>query len=352
MKSNSARGEIADNGWRIAGIIILCVRFVQGWIYWGGGSRRFIYAPMKLDPYSSEWMANKLQSAMPGALLGTQQIINYLLQHFVLLYLAIVLFSLVELLSGVALIFGCFTRAAGFISAFVSIILLLVFGWQGATCLDEWTMAVATLSMGFTLGLSGAPIYSIDAWLLKRYPKLFHRQWFNDFASGHWPFAKLRRIGLMCFVFTILFTVTSYNYYRGSVYSSFHPGPVSPMEHHITLSHGTITSGGVIQFGAYVDAGTPALPSNIIRIELLNAKGLQIATWESKELSELSQNDIKNIYAYNLFHVGAYGIVAPVGASATINLILHQRLPADEYQLQLYSINGHRWNVALKYLQN
>jgi hypothetical protein len=29
----------------------------------GGGSRRCIYAPAKLDPNAASWMANKLQSA-------------------------------------------------------------------------------------------------------------------------------------------------------------------------------------------------------------------------------------------------------------------------------------------------
>lgn len=32
----------ADRGWRIAAIALLAIRFVQGWIYWGGGARRFI----------------------------------------------------------------------------------------------------------------------------------------------------------------------------------------------------------------------------------------------------------------------------------------------------------------------
>jgi hypothetical protein len=44
-------------------------------IYWGGGSRRFIYAPSKLDPNVASWMANKFQLAMPGALLGTDHIV-------------------------------------------------------------------------------------------------------------------------------------------------------------------------------------------------------------------------------------------------------------------------------------
>ncbi|HUX18225.1 MAG TPA: hypothetical protein VMV63_03440 [Acidithiobacillus sp.] len=60
----------ADRGWRIAAIALLAIRFVQGWIYWGGGTRRFIYGPQKLDVHG-HWMAYKFQTAMPGALLGT-----------------------------------------------------------------------------------------------------------------------------------------------------------------------------------------------------------------------------------------------------------------------------------------
>ena len=71
---------------RIAALGLLSIRFIQGFIYWGGGSRRFIYAPAKLDPNASSWMANKFQSAMPGALLGTDHIIGFLLHHFYLLY--------------------------------------------------------------------------------------------------------------------------------------------------------------------------------------------------------------------------------------------------------------------------
>ena len=88
---NSA--EIDREGWRLVGIVLLCVRFVQGWIYWGGGSRRFIYAPSKLDPSAHHWMANKFQTAMPGALLGMEHVVSYMLQHFYLLYAVVIFFS-------------------------------------------------------------------------------------------------------------------------------------------------------------------------------------------------------------------------------------------------------------------
>ena len=45
----------------VVGAVTLAVRLILGWIYWGGGSRRFIYAPQKLNPHAHSWMANKLQ---------------------------------------------------------------------------------------------------------------------------------------------------------------------------------------------------------------------------------------------------------------------------------------------------
>src|SRR5256885_6280546 len=85
---------------RSAALALLSTRFIQGFIYWGGGSRRFIYAPSKLDPSAPSWMANKFQTAMPGALLGTDHLISFLLTHFYLLYAGVILFSAAELIVG------------------------------------------------------------------------------------------------------------------------------------------------------------------------------------------------------------------------------------------------------------
>jgi thiosulfate dehydrogenase [quinone] large subunit len=157
---------------RIVALALLPVRFIQGFIYWGGGSRRFIYAPSKLDPHAASWMANKFQSAMPGALLGTDHIIAFLLHHFDLLYVSLILFSAGELIAGVFLMAGFLTRAAALVSIGLSIVLMLMFGWQGATCIDEWTMAASNLAMGATLMLAGSGAFSIDNALLRRRPAL------------------------------------------------------------------------------------------------------------------------------------------------------------------------------------
>jgi hypothetical protein len=48
----------AQRMWRTAALAMLSVRVIQGFIYWGGGSRRLIYAPSKLNPDAPTWMAN------------------------------------------------------------------------------------------------------------------------------------------------------------------------------------------------------------------------------------------------------------------------------------------------------
>jgi hypothetical protein len=42
-----SEASVADRSWHAVGITLLAVRVIQGFIYWGGGSRRFIYAPSK-----------------------------------------------------------------------------------------------------------------------------------------------------------------------------------------------------------------------------------------------------------------------------------------------------------------
>ena len=174
----------SGSDWRYAAISMLSVRIIQGFIYWGGGSRRFFYAPDKLDPEQPAWMANKLQSAMPGALLGLDRVIAFLLQHFWLLYAGLIVFSAVELIAGAALLAGLMIRLAAATSAALSIVLMLMFGWQGGTCIDEWTMAACNLAMGATLMLAGSGAYSLDNVLLRRNPALARRAWFRWLAAA------------------------------------------------------------------------------------------------------------------------------------------------------------------------
>src|SRR5712675_223752 len=174
----------AQRNWRIAAIALLSTRFIQGFIYWGGGSRRFIYAPSKLDPSAPSWMANKFQTAMPGALFGTDHLISFMLTHFWLLYTGVILFSAAELIVGAMLMAGLLTCAAALLPIGFSVLLMAMFGWQGATCIDEWTMAACNLAMGATLLLGGSGAYSLDNVLIRHDPALAGMHWFRWTAGS------------------------------------------------------------------------------------------------------------------------------------------------------------------------
>src|ERR1700726_3760614 len=263
----------AQRNWRNAAIALMSTRFIQGFIYWGGGSRRFIYAPSKLDPSAPSWMANKFQTAIAGALLGADHLISFLLTHFYLLYAGVILFSAAELIVGAMLMSGLLTRLAALLSMGFSVLLMAMFGWQGATCIDEWTMAACNLAMGATLMLAGSGAYSLDNVLLRRTPALAEKQWFR-WVAGSLPLPQtdggFRTLAFTVLAFVANFNVGTYSYYRGSVLTPFHGGPVSPTRHHLSLSDAALLPNGGVRFHVYLDAGTPEAPVHVIAADLLS----------------------------------------------------------------------------------
>ncbi len=340
--------EEQPNSSTLTSLIILPIRFVLGWIFWSGGSRRFFYAPEKLDPHSTTWLANKLQSAMPGAILGANYVISDLLQDFWLLYGMLVGFSLLELLSGLGLILGAFTRLCSLITLFLSISLMISFGWQGGTCMDEWTMAVGTFAMSAVLLLSGSPKYSIDSIFLnqRRYKE---SSTLAILASKPLSIKAFKWAGLLLTLLTIIFTLTTYNYYRGAIYSHYHPGPVSPTHFSVVLSQGAIQKNGAVSFEIYISAGTSSVPTYIPKIELTNSEGQIIQAWTAQNLSQLTSSQIKNVYLYNKITTGPFGLIAPESAKALIILptTIQGNLAPGNYQLQINLIDNTKWRLPL-----
>jgi thiosulfate dehydrogenase (quinone) len=312
-----------QRSWRTAALAMLPVRVIQGFIYWGGGSRRFIYAPSKLNPDAPTWMANKFQTAMPGALFGTDHLISFMLHHFWLLYAAVILFSAAELIVGALLMAGLLTRAAALVSMGFSVLLMAMFGWQGATCIDEWTMAACNLAMGATLLLGGSGAYAIDNVLIRRNPALEDKIWFRWMAgSPPLPLKDIafRNLALAVLGFVLVFDIGTYSYYRGSVVTPFHGGPISPTKHHLTVSDARLLPGGSVRFHVYLDAGTPEAPAHVVAADLLDAGHQPVAHYDAAALSALPKTAFANDYAYNMFAPGPFGIRASMGAAATVTL--------------------------------
>jgi uncharacterized membrane protein YphA (DoxX/SURF4 family) len=353
--SDPAEQHSQSDALRIAALALLSIRLIQGFIYWGGGSRRFIYAPAKLDPNAASWMANKFQSAMPGALLGTDHIIAFLLHHFYLLYISLILFSAVELIAGLFLMTGFLTRVAAVVSIGLSVVLMPMFGWQGATCIDEWTMAACNLAIGATLMLGGSGAFSLDNALLARKPTLADRRWFR-WLSGALPLPmrsdSFQKIALGVFAATVIFNVATYNHYRGSVITPFHGGPVSPSKHHLDLTDGVLLPNGAVRFRAYLDGGTPEAPSNVMTAALMANDGSVLEQWDGIALSHLPASAITNEFVYNRFAPGPFGLRAEMGAMATITLPLANGADTGSLRnaatLQLRTVNGNTFNVVVR----
>ncbi|WP_156992711.1 TQO small subunit DoxD [Paraburkholderia oxyphila] len=343
-----------QRAWRIAAISLAPVRIIQGFIYWGGGSRRFIYAPSKLDPHAGHWMANKFQTAMPGALLGMGHVISFLLHHFYALYAGVILFSAAELIVGLLLILGLFTRAAALASMGFSVLLMLMFGWQGATCIDEWTMASCNLAMGATLLLAGGGAWSLDNVLLRRKPQRSTNpgfRWASGCAALPLSDTAFRRLALAVLSFTIVFVVGTYSYFRGSVWSPFHSGPVSPTVHHLTLTDATLLPNAGVRFHIALDAGTPEAPVHVVKAALLDALGSPVAQWDTATLSMMPKTAFENDYAYNRFGPGAFGWRAAMGAASTITLPAPTSAAAPLARaktLQVTDVDGRSFSAPLQ----
>ncbi len=347
--SRYASNQTYDRGalLRALGAAVLAVRLVLGWIYWGGGTRRFIYAPQKLNPHAHSWMANKFQAGMPGALLGLNHLIGHILHHPGLVYFILVAVSVVEVVCGLGLIFGFLTRLSAFVSLTVSASLMLIFGWQGATCIDEWTMAVSTFSMGCAIIAAGGGFWSIDSYLMRKNPALADAGWFRVLGSGPLNAATYEKLGKILAAIAVVFTLAFYNYFRGSIFTPFHGGPVSPAKHHITLSHASIAPNGTIKVKAYLDAGTPAVPSHIVGVTVTGPHNTVVEQWSGNALAQAATGHIKNVYIYNKFGPGLYGLKAKMGAKAWITLQPSKplKLKAGDYTVTFRNINGREFST-------
>jgi len=232
-------------------------------------------------------------------------------------------------------------------------VLMLMFGWQGATCIDEWTMASCNLAMGATLLLGGGGAYAVDNVLLRNKPQRAQSTWFR-WTSGSMPLPLtdkgFHKLALVALAFVVVFNVGTYSYYRGSVVTPFHSGPVSPTAHHVTITDATISGDDNVRFHATLDAGTPEAPLHVVKATLLDANNKPVVQWTAQELARLPKSSFANDYAYNKFGPGPFGIRAPMGAASYITLPVAggdatgNRHPV---KLQLTDVDGRTFSAPL-----
>lgn len=339
----------------LAALILLGTRFVQGFIFWGGASRRLIYDyhevagvdhAVKLDFDVAGYVAAKLTHALPGAL-WVQAPIEWTLSHHDLIVTSVWMWTLVELAVGLGLIFGLATRLAAFVSIGLNVVLMLIFGWMGSTCLDEWTMAVSGVAMSSAVFLAGGGSISLDARFIAP-SQLGRKVWAPWLFSGDLPDATLRTLAWRIAVGCALFTVISYHLLFGAVISPLH-SRTNFHRHHIALSAPSVAANGAVTFDAYVDAGPDTGAAYIIAAKLLDGSGEVLAQWDGAALAALPFDAIRNGYSYAWaarFAPQKIGFSGETGARATITLPAPQVPPPSDGQarvLVLEAIDGTVW---------
>jgi thiosulfate dehydrogenase [quinone] large subunit len=306
----------------------------------------------KLDFSGPGFVAAKLTHALPGALL-VQGPIEWTLRHPDLILASVWLWTIAELAVGIGLMAGLFTRASALASVGLNVVLMLIFGWMGSTCLDEWTMAVSGVAMSSALFAAGGGAWSLDRRLFGEGEGTARYPWLNWVASGPLPEATLRPLAVWLAAGSIGFTLLTYQILFGAVVSPLH-ARVTFHRHHLALSDVTAMPDGGVRFSAYVDAGPDTGAAYITAAHLVDSSGATVAAWDGAALAKLPPDAIRNAYAYawaSRFKTERVGFSANTGARAQITLPppTEGSVPAEgRLELVLDAIDGTVWRAALR----
>src|ERR1700680_902056 len=160
-----------------------------------------------------------------------------------------------------------------------------------------------------------------------------------------------RNLALAVLCFVLVFDIGTYSYFRGSVVTPFHGGPVSPTVHHLTMRDGKLLADGQVSFHVYLDGGTPEAPAHVVDATLLGPDRTVIEHWDAAALSKLPKGAFANDFAYNRFGAGPYGIRAQMGAAATVTLppVPHTNVsPETLTTLRLTDVDGRSFTTPLE----
>lgn len=340
----------------LAALILLGTRFVQGFIFWGGASRRLFYdfrdtagidQAVKLDFDAPGFVAAKLTHALPGSL-WVQAPLEWTLHHPDLIIASVWMWTLAELAVGLGLMFGFATRASAFVSIWLNVVLMVIFGWMGSTCLDEWTMAVSGVAMSSAVFLAGAGAWSLDSRYVVGSSLVQKQCWLAWIFSGPLPAEVVRKLALWLGIGCAIFTVLTYQILFGAVVSPLH-SRVNFHNHNIAVSALTAAPDGSISFNAHVDAGPDTGAAYIISAKLLDGSGELLARWDGQTLAALQPNAIRNTFDYAWaarFKPEQLGFSGQTGARVSITLPPPANVQPTESKsrvLLLEAIDGSVW---------
>lgn len=334
--------KLTNEQFETSGLFTLVIRWVIGWTYFSAFWRRLIL-DNKLIPEEAGYIGEKFNHFLPNAL-GIKPLIEHLVLNPEQLHFAMVAFTIIEAIVGLCIILGLFTRlmSVGIFSLAMGI--LLGSGWIGTTCLDEWQIGVLGIASGFTLFLTGSGNYSIDHFLLKKYPNLKDSNVFQWIGSGVLNALITKKFILIGSVLIFGLTLYTNQYFHGGVFGTLHNKSVKPK---LELSN-AFKSDKSIRFEVYRTQGADVYGSFLIGIELLDKNNRVIKEWQGSDLAQFPKEQIKNRYVAKV-KPGKHSLIIPLGAKATLELpyaLSHEEVSSIKY-IKLIDVSGLEWQLTL-----
>lgn len=328
-----------------AGLLALALRLVVGWTYFSAFWRRTILAD-KLDPEVAGYIGEKFNAFLPNAL-GIKPIILYMVENPDILWINMVIFTIVEGIVGLFIMFGLFTRIMSIGVFGLAMGILLGSGWIGTTCLDEWQIGVLGIATGFVLFLTGSGKYSLDHYFMKRNFAFTKKKAFSWLGSGMLPikesvFPKVVLIGSL-FIFGM--TLMTNQVFHGGLWGTLHNKSVKPK---LEITQGKIDN-STLSFDVFRTEGVDVYGSWVISIELLDSQNNSILYYTQQELAALKNENIANYYVAKI-KPGKHSLVVPLGAKAKLNLKNQTltNLPKGTYTLKITDISGAFWKHKIE----
>ncbi|MDN3667513.1 TQO small subunit DoxD [Algibacter miyuki] len=323
-----------------AGLLALALRLVVGWTYFSAFWRRTILAD-KLDPEVAGYIGEKFNAFLPNAL-GIKPIIQYLVENPDVLWINMVIFTIVEGIVGLFILFGLFTRIMSIGVFSLAMGILLGSGWIGTTCLDEWQIGVLGIATGFVLFLTGSGKYSVDNYVMKHHFAFTKKKWFSWLGSGILPikeriFPKVVLIGSL-FIFGM--TLMTNQVFHGGLWGTLHNKSVKPK---LEITSGEIQN-NILSFDVFRTEGVDVYGAWVIGIHLYDSQKNSILEYTQEDLSALNKMSIANYYVAKI-KPGKHSLVVPLGAKAKLNLEhdVLSNLPNGIYTLKITDISGAYW---------
>ncbi|MEQ3499630.1 TQO small subunit DoxD [Tenacibaculum sp. SSH1-16] len=323
-----------------SGLLVLAIRLVIGWTYFSAFWRRTILAN-KLDPEVAGYIGEKFNHFLPNAL-GIKPLIQYLVENPDILWLNMVIFTIIEGIVGLFIIFGLFTRIMSIGVFGLAMGILLGSGWIGTTCLDEWQIGVLGIATGYVLFLTGSGKYSIDNYFIKNNFSFTKKKWFAWLGSGVIPiknhiFPKFVLIGSLTILGMTLFTN---QVFHGGVWGTLHNKSVKPK---LEITEAKI-SNDILSFDLFRTEGVDVYGSWVISVELSNQQNNTVIQYSQKDLASLTNENILNYYVAKI-KPDKHSLVVPLGAKAKMifkNQVF-SNLSNGTYTLKITDISGAFW---------